>query len=50
MGWFKNLNKNYEVRFCTDAQFGAAEVMFKNGRSEIFVKYTAKQEKEMFTI
>lgn len=49
-GWFNKLNKPYEVRICTDAQFGRANIVYKTGHSEMHVKYTELQENEMFVI
>lgn len=49
-GWFKKLNKQYEVRICTDAQFGKGNVIFLNGKTRIEVKYTKMQEDEMFLV
>lgn len=45
---FKKLSKAYEVRLCTDKQYGMAKCDFKN--RFVKVPFTQKQESEMYII
>lgn len=45
---FKRLSKPYEVRLCTDKQFGLGNVDFTN--NIVNIAFTKKQESEMFVI
>ena len=46
---FSKLGKQYEVRLCTDKQYGMAKVDYKNN-FEVEIPFTKKQNDEMFLI
>lgn len=45
---FKKLSKRYEVRICTDKQFGNGRVDMAN--NIVVIDFTTKQNEEMFVI
>lgn len=45
---FKKLSKKYEVRMCTDKQFGLGRVDMDN--NIVVIDFTTKQNNEMFVI